>query len=115
MDELYFDRQGKPMTQDEWVAKWRDMEYRRIAEDKILGVGWVSTVWLGLDHGPPGRPMIFETIFFPQTLAQQLAEVVNGGFGYTLGEAMVERRYATEVEALEGHVKLVKELRRKAS
>jgi hypothetical protein len=73
-------------------------ELVRIAEDTI-GDYWVSTVWLGIDHGlrltelPEYRPMIFETMVFK---GQQ--------------SDLDCRRYSTEEEALQGHRRVCDEV-----
>lgn len=65
----YYDRQGRPIPRDEWITfvGARREEYRRVAADQ-LGDVWISTVWLGLDHGlrQGGPPLIFETMIFPE-------------------------------------------------
>lgn len=92
----YYDRDGRPLTLHEWAAGFEDPEYKRVDEDDVGGVR-VSTVWLGLDHGHgAGRPLIFETMVF-------------GGVGD--GDVW---RYATEAEALAGHVRVVRRERRRA-
>jgi hypothetical protein len=81
----YFDRQGRPITHDEWAAM---ADQKRVAEAWV-GQLWVSTVWLGLNHSyaPDGPPIIFETMVFPRW---DFADLFS-------------RRYATEAEALAGH------------
>lgn len=73
--------------------------YRRVGQDIVI-VGdepcHVSTVWIGIDVSaqlrPDGRPLIFETM------------VVGGPYEY----ACV--RYATEMDAQEGHARTVTDL-----
>lgn len=81
------------MTQDEWVAAYRP-EYQRVAETTVHQI-WVSTVWLGLDHGfsfgGDHTPIIFETM----------------AFGPKSWSELEIRRYATETEALAGHEEVV--------
>lgn len=51
-----------------------DMEHKRVAEATVVGM-WVSTVFLGLDHGYlDGPPLLFETMVFPskENLSDQL-------------------------------------------
>lgn len=62
---MYYDREGKPMAQAEWVRRFSDDdEYKRVALDTV-GAVRVSTVWLGLDHGfHDSAPIIFETMVF---------------------------------------------------
>jgi hypothetical protein len=89
----YYGRDGEPMTPDEWLEKFSDFDYKRVALDKIGDVE-VSTVWLGLNHNwGAGRPLIFETLTFG---------------GPDDGDM---DRYATEAEALRGHEQTVSRLK----
>lgn len=90
----YFDRDGKPLTLLEWGTLFEDLEYKIVAQVRIRG-WFVSTVWLGLDHGmwnwgtvgaEPYQPMIFETMVFDPW-----------------GDEQMQDRYATEAEAKDGH------------
>lgn len=89
--EMYYDRQGNPISMNEWALKFEDVSYRRIAFDKLSNGAEVSTVWLGLNHNfNGGTPLIFETMVF------NLDD--NGDY---------QRRYSTEQEALKGHKNIV--------
>ena len=83
----YYNRQGEPITQGEWVKtlRWSFDESRRVAYDEQDGIK-VSTVFLTTNHNyGEGPPLIFETMIFG-------------------GEHSDEQwRYTTEAEALEGH------------
>lgn len=96
-EPLYHDRDGQPITSRQWgyLRRWRD--YWVIAQEQV-GPYWVSTVWLGLDHGfgRPGPPVIFETMVFGDTTATS-----------SLGEPLDRVRYATEAEARAGHAAMV--------
>lgn len=93
----YYDRQGNPISDDEWSATFRDPELKRVAETTVGGI-WISTVWLGLDHGwGSGPPLIFETMAF--------------ALGVSWSE-LAGNRYATEAEALAGHEEIVARARR---
>lgn len=87
----------------------RDMSYKRVAETTIAGM-WVSTVWLGLDHGfsfLPGddrRPIIFETMIFDHSGDEPGGEGVADWLGAWDGQCW---RYATEAEAIAGHAEVV--------
>lgn len=89
--EIYFDRQGKPITLDEYGELWRDLEYK-LVEQTNTPFGLVSTVWLGINHEyrPDARPVIFETMIFDD--------------GSDWGSEYQER-YSTEAEAKAGHIK----------
>lgn len=70
MKPRYYDRQGKVLTLMEWAALLADsnLGYKRVAEDHVDDL-WISTVWLGLDHGfeAESPPLIFETMVFIET------------------------------------------------
>jgi hypothetical protein len=61
---LYYDRKGKPISQEEFIARWRPEKEQIVArfqDARIL----ISTVWLGIDHQfGIGRPILFETMIF---------------------------------------------------
>ena len=65
-----------------------------------MGVYWISTVWLGLDHNyfQNGPPLIFETMVFANP------ETDEEGYGLTEFDVL---RYATEEEAIAGHNAMV--------
>lgn len=90
--DIYYDRQGNPISYEQWGELYADLGYKRIArreEGDIL----VSTVWLGMDHGfGVGNPLIFETMVFG---------------GDHDGDC---ERYTTEATALEGHARIVAEV-----
>ena len=89
----YYDKQGNPLTRDEYFALLIaiDQNYKRVAATDVRGVR-LSTVWLGLDHGYDGEPLIFETMQF-------------GGEG----DGNIER-YSTLEEAQAGHDAWVKRI-----
>lgn len=96
---MYYDRRGRTICLDCWVTRF-EPEDKRVAI-AILGKGsdhemTVSTVWLGLDHQyGSGPPLIFETMVFA---------------GHTLSDRYCER-YTTEEQALQGHDRIVQDLR----
>lgn len=56
----------KPVPCDD-LLKWaRWFEKRRFRRVRVTHIGdvWISTVFLGLDHGWGGVPMLFETMIF---------------------------------------------------
>jgi hypothetical protein len=82
---MYFGRDGEPIGLGDW-AYLRDAFSPHVAETRVDDA-WVSTVWLGLDHGfGIGPPLIFETMIFGGPLDQYQA------------------RYHDEAEALDGHL-----------
>ena len=99
---IYYDRQGKPMTMQQWAQRFEDEDYRHIARDVIgpdepldpAPLITVSTFWLGLNHDwRSDEPLIYETI-------------IIGGEHDATG-----MRYATEKQAREGHRRAVDDLR----
>lgn len=89
----YRNRKGEGITFADWIEAFADQEYRRVAEDTIDGV-WISTVWLGLDHGyNPEHPLIFETMCFD-----------HSGQGRSFD---YQDRHSTEEQALKGHAEAV--------
>ncbi len=93
VDSMYFDRDGKPMSQQDWNTRFHDLDYKRVAVHKRGDMleEMVSTVWVGMDMGfTRGLPIIFETMVF--------------GYG---DWDQFQTRYATEKEALIGHDQIV--------
>jgi hypothetical protein len=106
--KLHLDKDGNPLDTLEWAALFEDEEYKRIGlsaypalEDLAAGdelnaepVATISTVWIGinLQYGV-GDPLIFETMIFGGRWDQE------------------QMRYATEAQALEGHQRVVEDLR----
>lgn len=89
---MYYDREGNRITMDEWCQLSEQRSYKVIDRTEFHDGSFISTVWLGLDHGAlSGQvgPIIFETLDFPEN-----ANMV---------------RYATEAEAREGHAAAVAE------
>lgn len=68
MRQMYFDRQGRPITPDRWIELFDDRSYQVVVQEEKDEVR-VSTIWLGLDHsfGLGGPPLIFETMIFGGT------------------------------------------------
>lgn len=97
----YYDRDGTPMTLEQWAASFEPrQDKKRVAEDTV-GDYWVSTVWLGLNHQyGDGPPLIFETMVF----AQKDGAITDWGEQYA-------DRYSTEAAALAGHEAIVSQLR----
>lgn len=94
-EQHFYDRKGKPITVEEYLALLNP-EYSTVAVTALRGGVVVSTVWLGIDHGLPGRerPMIFET---------RAARLLGDGVAQSLESA----RYSTEQEAYVGHARVV--------
>lgn len=94
-DDL-FDRYGEPITYRDWHFLRMFPAYKRVAADELVldDIVYVSTVWLGMDHGfrPYTTKLIFETMVFGGEFDQEMW------------------RYTTEEEALDGHAQVVKAL-----
>jgi hypothetical protein len=83
---FYYDWLGNEISSLEWAKLFSDN--RHIGCDDVNGAT-VSTVYLGLDHGYDGPPLIFETmIFYPDGADQTF-------------------RYSTEAEARQRHKEIV--------
>jgi hypothetical protein len=92
----YYDREGNPITTEEWMSLREDQPYRRV-EFTEVGDHHVSTVWLGLDHNfGGGEPLIFETMVFHKDKGWKEQDMA---------------RYPSEAEALIGHRQMVERWR----
>ena len=78
----------------EW-AVWFEEADRRVVETTI-GPYWVSTVFLGADHGFMGRVLLFETMVFDKSGGEKRAAL-----------DVFADRYATWDEAIAGHANAV--------
>jgi hypothetical protein len=84
-----YDRDGVRINWLRYVELLDDPAYRRVALTNLDGGGFISTVWLGVDHGfGRGPPLIFESMSFSVP-----------------GEHC--ERYSTLAEALAGHERMV--------
>ena len=93
MPSHIYDVHGKPMSTRLWgpAMRNRTLENGGMVGQEHVGEYYVSTVWLGFDHGfGEGPPLIFETMVF--------------GPGQ---EDEYQERYATAEEAKVGHQKAV--------
>ena len=102
--EIYFNPDGKPISQDQWLALFEergsggDEDWWKVGDDELGGYE-VHTMWMGVDIGYATAPwktraMIYETMVF--------------GDGPLAGETM---RYATREEAESGHAAMVERVR----
>lgn len=103
----WYDKKGKPLTTARKVGSklWlkemikvgkllKNRKYKVIKQERLWWGGWLSTVWLGLDHdlgyaaitGKKHKPVIFETMLFLGSLSE-----------------IDMNRYHTEEEAVAGH------------
>jgi hypothetical protein len=105
----YYNRQGEPITLDEWCKLAIQVDAKRVALSAV-GPYVVSTVWLGLDHGfslyEDAPPIIFESMVF----ARGGWESDRDARGRKEDDAFMEfdmERYSTEQQALDGHRAMV--------
>jgi hypothetical protein len=70
-------------------AEWMEHADRRVAEDTVEDY-WVSTVFLGVDHGFFGRLLVFETMIFKQA-------------DHEVALSQFQNRYGSWDEAVAGH------------
>jgi|SRR5215468_6543582 len=120
----YFDRQGFPIPGDGerdptlvWARMHSDLDYCRVAYDDLPDGSYLSTVWLGLDHGFGGPPLIFETMRFAGALSEaesplsyQYHETLP--FPDPIDDSETDQlRYRTEEEALAVHHEIVRRIR----
>lgn len=98
----YWDKESKPLTVLQWGRLFEDPAYRRIGHTEIDDFGFVSTIWIGLDHDftsglldPHKPPLIFETMSFEH------------GDGNGIGQI----RYRTLEAAQRGHAREVERVR----
>ncbi len=86
-DLPYYGRDGKKISNEEWMRLFVNKEYKIVKQQDIHG-NKVSTVWLGTDHsfGAGDEILIFETMVFGDGMWDD----------YT-------RRWSTEEDALFGH------------
>lgn len=99
MRPMYYRRDGAPYEgdfEDVIMALCRDFSdpcIQFVKQDTLPNGKFISTVWLGLDHGwGDGPPLIFESMVFAS----------KGNF-----TALDMDRYSTESEALAGHKRLI--------
>ena len=83
----------------EWARDFEDFSKKVVRQETLPNGYRVSTVWLGLDHrfGRNGPPLIFETMVFDTDGKSEDYQV----------------RYATENDAILGHMRAVEEYSKK--
>lgn len=96
----HYDPWGRPCSLGAWAMWFESRGAERFLKQTRLPNGYfVSTIWLGIDHGfGRGPPIIFESMVFQSPKSE-----------HSLGPMRDQRRYATRREALEGHEALVEE------
>jgi hypothetical protein len=94
---MFFDYDGNAVDEKTWgtlIHSDQKVLARNVLDDKKM---IISTVWIGLSWEDEQPPLIYETMAFPED-------------SY---EDMGCWRWATRAEALEGHKRLVKEIKDK--
>lgn len=108
-DNLHFDREGHPITAEQWRLLFDDPAGRQLRRTRVgvrgvstgdgLNVSFgeyeISTYWVGLRIRPDEPPIIFETA----------VKMVDGLTGWE-----TRCRHSSKEDALEAHWKLVAEL-----
>lgn len=91
----YYDKQGNSLSLAEFATMF---EQDRIVKQEQVGVYWISTVLLGIDHSfsGGGPPLIFETMVFRGSASDLDMD-----------------RYSTEEQALQGHDAMVRKWRKR--
>lgn len=120
----YFDRQGFPIPGDGvrdptlvWAEMHANREYASVAYDDLPDDSYLSTCWLGLDHGFGGPPLFFETMRFSHQT--QESEMIVGATYHPemefpdpeTGEMTTQLRYMNEEHALAAHHEIVRRVR----
>lgn len=98
----HYNIDGIPMSTWEWSGYISDLDYKIIKQDRF-GPFFVSTVWLGLDHGfnwennPEYKPLIFETMIFDdeENFKEKKTHELHD----------FQERYSTKQQAIDGHEK----------
>lgn len=92
MNLSFYDRKGVLITFDKWSKLMNCFFYKVLKQDDLKNY-FISTVWLGLEHGfKDNKPIIFETVVFKNE-KQTGIDYLN----------LYQERYTTEEEAIKGH------------
>lgn len=114
----HFDRDGEPITLRQWALLHGQPDYAIVKQEEV-GPYWVSTVWLGIDHGfsMRGVPIIFETMVFSADEHYVRPQETPWGEmgGYWVRDDFDQRRYSTEAQAIAGHEETVQTFRERAA
>jgi hypothetical protein len=109
----YYDRKGRVIDMFEWSYLFGDIGYKQLKHTTIDANTWVSTIWMGIDHGfsfdPLAKPVIFETMCFRRMPEPKPR---RGGGSHEFDEDG-QWRWRTEEEALAGHETVCAEVRQR--
>jgi hypothetical protein len=92
----------------EW-AQWLEEDKRKVQQSNV-GLYWVSTVFLGINHAflPGQPPQVFETMIFTRwTIPTKPGGIFKKPFFHP-HDLDYQERYATRAEALAGHKRAVR-------
>lgn len=89
---IYFNKSGERIDLFEWAELLENRTYAKVAQTRVNGK-YISTVWLGLDHGYGNNKLIFETMVFNDV---------------DMSDSLDQERYGTLNEAIRGHEEMVK-------
>ena len=113
VDDKYddaYDRQGNRITIEEWGQLRKDRA-NIVVEQTQVGVFFVSTVWLGLNHSFGDEPpVIFETMVFEQGDDNWVGLRTMTDRDFSPWNELKVRLYSTEDDARRGHAAIVAEL-----
>lgn len=91
MTDQEYDRQGRPISRHRYRQLKADDNYRTIALTKFPDGTYVVTSWMGQVGWADGRPLLFETLVYPECI-----DCV---------------RYHTEAQAVAGHDQMAAKIR----
>lgn len=92
MYHFYYDRDARPITNEQWMALMAQGN-RTVAYTDLGLRGRVSTVWLGLNHAfdDGDAPLIYETLVFDGPLADAMERYTTLDQARTGHEFMIMR------------------------
>jgi hypothetical protein len=108
----YYDRKGVRIANLlAWAQMFEDLDYKIVKQQHLWWGGFLSTVWLGLDHrfANDGPPLIFESMLFgvhhgpDRAFMPDKVDDMDEILWREFAPEMDMTRYAREEEALAGH------------
>lgn len=106
-ESVYWKLEGKvavPCSLEEMAVSRESVIGRQVGLTELGFGAYVSTVFLGIDHGFFGRSKLFETmVFYPRP--EGPVKLIGGRMSEE--EGTMQYRYTTYEEAEEGHARIV--------